>query len=157
MRSRYHYEYPLTVKNPLNKEIIVGEVEFYLIEGSSIATGKPAPEAGSGSGMEERLDQDSRSKSEIELTEVKEKRKLILQQDASEFVEKSPESRSNQQGHVAIYMGSDFDFATRPEFQQRFKANSLDQSLVDKVMEIQYEIPVDPSDAQAFTDFTHNI
>ena len=56
MRSRYHYEYPLTVKNPLNKEIIVGEVEFYLIEGSSIATGKPAVEAGSGSGMEERLD-----------------------------------------------------------------------------------------------------
>ena len=30
--SRYHTSMPLTVRNPLNNEIIVGEVEFYLLE-----------------------------------------------------------------------------------------------------------------------------
>ena len=36
MRSRYHIEYPLAVKNPLTNEVIVGEVEFYLIECTKI-------------------------------------------------------------------------------------------------------------------------
>ena len=30
--SRYHPQYPLTVKNPLTNEIIVGEVEYYLLK-----------------------------------------------------------------------------------------------------------------------------
>jgi len=29
--SRYHPQMPLTVRNPLTNEIIVGEVEFYLL------------------------------------------------------------------------------------------------------------------------------
>lgn len=29
--SRYHQTMPLTVRNPLNNEIVVGEVEFYLL------------------------------------------------------------------------------------------------------------------------------
>ena len=37
MRSRYHAEYPLTVKNPLTNEVMIGEVEFYLIEASQIS------------------------------------------------------------------------------------------------------------------------
>ena len=32
LRSRYHLDYPLTIKNPLTNQIIVGEVEFYLIK-----------------------------------------------------------------------------------------------------------------------------
>ena len=31
LRSRYHLDYPLTVKNPLTNQVIVGEVQFYLI------------------------------------------------------------------------------------------------------------------------------
>lgn len=30
--SRYHLAMPLTVRNPLNNEIVVGEVDFYLIK-----------------------------------------------------------------------------------------------------------------------------
>ena len=30
--SRYHLTMPLTVKNPLNNEIVVSEVEFYLLK-----------------------------------------------------------------------------------------------------------------------------
>ena len=37
MRSRYHPEYPLSVKNPLTNEVMIGEVEFYLIEASQIS------------------------------------------------------------------------------------------------------------------------
>ena len=37
MRSRYHAEYPLSVKNPLTNEVMIGEVEFYLIEASQIS------------------------------------------------------------------------------------------------------------------------
>lgn len=33
--SRYHPTMPLTVKNPLTNEIIVGEVEFYLLDKQS--------------------------------------------------------------------------------------------------------------------------
>lgn len=32
LMSRYHDQHPLIVKNPLTNEIIVGEVEFYLIK-----------------------------------------------------------------------------------------------------------------------------
>lgn len=31
LRSRYHLDYPLCVRNPLTNQIIVGEVEFYLV------------------------------------------------------------------------------------------------------------------------------
>ena len=31
-RSRYHNEFPLTAKDPLINEIIVGEVDFFLID-----------------------------------------------------------------------------------------------------------------------------
>ena len=31
LRSRYNYDFPLTVKDPLTNEVIVGEVEFYLV------------------------------------------------------------------------------------------------------------------------------
>jgi hypothetical protein len=34
--SRYHQKMPLTVRNPLNNEIIVGEVEFYLLKKESL-------------------------------------------------------------------------------------------------------------------------
>ena len=34
LRSRYHLDYPLTVKNPLTNQVIVGEVQFYLISQS---------------------------------------------------------------------------------------------------------------------------
>ena len=37
LRSRYHMEYPLTVKNPLTNQIIVGEVEFYLLSKEEVA------------------------------------------------------------------------------------------------------------------------
>lgn len=33
--SRYHINYPLSVKNPLTNEIIVGEVEFFLLKKTS--------------------------------------------------------------------------------------------------------------------------
>ena len=36
LRSRYHTDYPLSVKNPLTNQIIVGEVEFYLLEKTSV-------------------------------------------------------------------------------------------------------------------------
>lgn len=32
LRNRYHLDYPLSVKNPLTNQIIVGEVEFYLLK-----------------------------------------------------------------------------------------------------------------------------
>ena len=31
LRSRYHPEFPLTPKNPGNNEVIVGEVDFFLV------------------------------------------------------------------------------------------------------------------------------
>jgi len=31
LRSRYHNEFPLTAKNPLTNEVIVGEVHFFLL------------------------------------------------------------------------------------------------------------------------------
>jgi hypothetical protein len=34
LRSRYHNEFPITAKNPLTNEVIVGEVKFYLSEES---------------------------------------------------------------------------------------------------------------------------
>lgn len=37
LRSRYHYDFPLTVKNPLTNEVILGEVEFYMIDKNTIA------------------------------------------------------------------------------------------------------------------------
>ena len=37
LRSRYHSEFPLTAKNPLTNEVIVGEVEFFLIDHRDIA------------------------------------------------------------------------------------------------------------------------
>lgn len=37
--SRYHSSMPLTVKNPLNNEIIVGEVEFYLFRKPTLQDG----------------------------------------------------------------------------------------------------------------------
>ena len=74
-----------------------------------------------------RLDQSSRNRSEIELTDVKEKRKLIDIQDDSEFVETSKEgAKMSARSYTAYYYGSDFDFATKPDFQQKFKANALD-------------------------------
>jgi hypothetical protein len=36
LRSRYHYDFPLTAKNPLTNEVILGEVEFYLIDKNTI-------------------------------------------------------------------------------------------------------------------------
>ena len=36
MRSRYHNEFPLTAKDPLTNEVIVGEVEFYEINRNQI-------------------------------------------------------------------------------------------------------------------------
>ena len=127
MRSRYHAEYPLAVKNPLNKEIIVGEVEFYLIQTTQITSGKQQNVSESINAEEIRLDQSSRHRSEIELTDVKEKRKLIDMHDASEFVESCREERkANAGSYTAYYYGSDFDFATKPDFQQKFKANALD-------------------------------
>ena len=56
MRSRYHAEYPLAVKNPLNKEIIVGEVEFYLIQTAQITSGKHKNVSESINAEEIRLD-----------------------------------------------------------------------------------------------------
>lgn len=32
LRSRYHHEFPITAKDPLTNEVIVGEVSFYLLE-----------------------------------------------------------------------------------------------------------------------------
>lgn len=32
LRSRYHNDYPLTVKNPLTNQVIVGDVEFYIVQ-----------------------------------------------------------------------------------------------------------------------------
>ena len=37
LRSRYHNEFPLTSKDPLTNEVIVGEVEFYEINRTSVA------------------------------------------------------------------------------------------------------------------------
>lgn len=37
LRSRYHTDFPMTVKNPLTNQIIVGEVEFYLVKHPDIA------------------------------------------------------------------------------------------------------------------------
>ena len=76
LRSRYHYDYPLSVKNPLNKEIIVGEVEFYIIESSQTLSKKFENGVEASCGHEERLDQDSKSKT-IEMTKLNENRKLI--------------------------------------------------------------------------------
>ena len=38
--SRYHTSMPLTVRNPLNNEIIVGEVEFFLLKPGETAMDK---------------------------------------------------------------------------------------------------------------------
>lgn len=39
LRSRYHHEFPITAKDPLTNEVIVGEVSFYLMElGAAEAT-----------------------------------------------------------------------------------------------------------------------
>lgn len=38
--SRYHSSMPLTVRNPLNNEIIVGEVEFYLLKPNNSGGGQ---------------------------------------------------------------------------------------------------------------------
>jgi len=38
LRSRYHYDFPLTVRNPMTNGVIVGEVEFYLIDQSAVAS-----------------------------------------------------------------------------------------------------------------------
>ena len=37
LRSRYSYDFPLTSKDPLTNEVIVGEVEFYLVDKTQIA------------------------------------------------------------------------------------------------------------------------
>ena len=37
LRSRYHTDFPMTVKNPLTNQIIVGEVEFFLVKHQDIA------------------------------------------------------------------------------------------------------------------------
>ena len=31
LRSRYHIDYPISVVNPLTKQTIIGEIEFYLV------------------------------------------------------------------------------------------------------------------------------
>lgn len=47
--------------------------------------------------------------------------------DASEFVESCRgENKTDSGSYTAYYYGSDFDFATNPDFQQKFKANALD-------------------------------
>jgi hypothetical protein len=50
LRSRYHMDFPMTVKNPLTNQIIVGEVEFYLVQLKEIqekTNKKNLPEDGS--------------------------------------------------------------------------------------------------------------
>ena len=37
LRSRYHSEFPITAKNPLTNEVIVGEIHFYLLEEGTTA------------------------------------------------------------------------------------------------------------------------
>ena len=37
LRSRYNYDFPLTVKDPMTNEVIVGEVEFFLADKTQIA------------------------------------------------------------------------------------------------------------------------
>jgi len=36
LRSRYNYDFPLTVKDPLTNEIVLGEVEFYLVDKTQV-------------------------------------------------------------------------------------------------------------------------
>ena len=36
LRSRYHVEFPLNPKDPLTNQVIVGEVEFYMIKAEEI-------------------------------------------------------------------------------------------------------------------------
>jgi hypothetical protein len=39
LRSRYHRDFPITAKDPLTNEVIVGEVAFFvLLNGQSVAT-----------------------------------------------------------------------------------------------------------------------
>ena len=37
LQSRYHQDYPITAKNPLTREVIVGEVDFFVLEAENLS------------------------------------------------------------------------------------------------------------------------
>eukprot|EP00347_Sterkiella_histriomuscorum_P023431 403334668 len=95
--SRYHPTIPLTVRNPLTNEIIVGEVEFYLV---------------------------SKEQKQAVQTHIEQADELLSQKRHSN---NNPMNNSGELELTAKYIGSDFNYATQQEFRQSFLEYSMEQ------------------------------
>lgn len=43
LQSRYHQDYPITAKNPLTNQVVVGEVDFFILDAEQLSTKCKAP------------------------------------------------------------------------------------------------------------------
>ena len=98
-------EYPLTVKNPLTNQVIVGEVEFFMIDSEEIlAKNQPEvvedQEIGSPVTPKTTIAETPAINSEIRLRK-------------SSTVERLTELRTTEKTYTATYFGSDFNYATQ--------------------------------------------
>ena len=94
-------EYPLTVKNPLTNQVIVGEVEFFMIDSEEILA-KNLPEVVE----DQEIGSPVTPKTTIAETPAIRLRK-------SSTVERLTELRTTEKTYTATYFGSDFNYATQ--------------------------------------------
>ena len=97
-------EYPLTVKNPLTNQVIVGEVEFFMIDTEQIMANN-LPQVGE---IQEVGSPTTPNKKSAENTAINSEMRLRK----SSTVDRLTERRLAEKTYTATYFGSDFNYAT---------------------------------------------
>ena len=97
-------EYPLTVKNPLTNQVIVGEVEFFMIDTEQIMANN-LPQDGE---IQEVGSPTTPNKKSAENTAINSEMRLRK----SSTVDRLTERRLAEKTYTATYFGSDFNYAT---------------------------------------------
>ena len=97
-------EYPLTVKNPLTNQVIVGEVEFFMIDTEQIMANN-LPQDGE---IQEVGSPTTPNKKSPENTAINSEMRLRK----SSTVDRLTERRLAEKTYTATYFGSDFNYAT---------------------------------------------
>ena len=97
-------EYPLTVKNPLTNQVIVGEVEFFMIDTEQIMASN-LPQDGE---IQEVGSPTTPNKKSPENTAINSEMRLRK----SSTVDRLTERRLAEKTYTATYFGSDFNYAT---------------------------------------------
>ena len=97
-------EYPLTVKNPLTNQVIVGEVEFFMIDTEQIMASN-LPQVGE---IQEVGSPTTPNKKSPENTAINSEMRLRK----SSTVDRLTERRLAEKTYTATYFGSDFNYAT---------------------------------------------